>query len=212
MPLGTNVHNAYRLPNTTNLHLHGGHISGMDPGDNVKVEIAPGQQHTYEYTFPKNHMPGTSWYHPHFHGSTSIQTGMGVAGMVIVEDPPGYVPAQIAQLPEINLMIQHLNLDELSTYANVSGFEWWQADSDATVYGNASSSTGNTNLMLINMQYIVSTNSSQRRRRSNTHEPETPILNSNPFRPILDYLYLVPLVVILHLLLSSFLSLIYIAD
>ena len=45
-----------------------------------------------------------------------------------------------------------------------------------------------------------------------THEPETPILNSNPFRPILDYLYLVPLVVILHLLLSSFLSLIYIAD
>jgi FtsP/CotA-like multicopper oxidase with cupredoxin domain len=98
-------------------------------------------------------MPGTAWYHPHFHGSTAIQTGQGAAGMLIVDDPPGYLPKQIEDMEEINLMIQHLNIDELKKFANTSGFEWWIGDS-SIVYGNATTETGNTNMMLLNMQYI----------------------------------------------------------
>jgi len=156
-PMGNNIHNNYRLPNVTNIHLHGGHISGNSPGDDVKVEVNPGEEHSYYYEFPTNHMPGTSWYHPHFHGSTSLQTGQGAAGMLIVEDPPGYLPTQVENMPDINLMIQHMDLPALEKSAHESGALWWldsQGTNSTIVYGNATSDTGNTNLMLVNMQYI----------------------------------------------------------
>jgi FtsP/CotA-like multicopper oxidase with cupredoxin domain/peroxiredoxin len=34
---------------------------------------------------PKNHPPGTHWYHPHKHGSVAIQVSSGMAGALIVE-------------------------------------------------------------------------------------------------------------------------------
>ena len=68
-PLGNEVNNEYRLPNTTNLHLHGSHISPKSPGDNVKLFIQPQEEYKFEYEFPLNHAPGTYWYHPHLHGS-----------------------------------------------------------------------------------------------------------------------------------------------
>jgi len=168
-PLGNNVPNSYRLPNTTNLHIHGGHISGMPPGDDVTLTIDPGQKHKYFYEFNRNHMPGTHWYHPHFHGSVSLQTGSGVASMFIVEDPPGYLPKQIEDLPEIHMMIQQLDFELLtgtmfnnntsskaSSPAGVpigsAGALYW-GDSGQNVKHTKAVST-NTDTFLINMQYI----------------------------------------------------------
>lgn len=151
--LGTDEYNQFRLPNTTSLHLHGMHISGGRPGDEVDVVIEPGEEHRYYYEINPNHSPGTNWYHPHFHGSTTLQTGQGVAGMIIVEDPPGYLPSQIEGMPELPMMFQHMDIEKLVESANISGTELW-VDENAVRYGNATTETGNTNLLLVNMQYI----------------------------------------------------------
>ena len=58
-PLGHYGHNQYQLPNTTNIHLHGPHISGMSPGDDIFVRVDPGENFTYQYIFGEDHMPGT---------------------------------------------------------------------------------------------------------------------------------------------------------
>ncbi|EOD37432.1 hypothetical protein EMIHUDRAFT_454914 [Emiliania huxleyi CCMP1516] len=82
----TNYQHDYQA---TNLHTHGLHISGEDPADNVFRRVAPGDNHTYTYVIPEDHMPGTHWYHPHFHGPTGIQAGGGAVGLLIVEDVVG---------------------------------------------------------------------------------------------------------------------------
>ena len=66
----TNQTNAYKDPNTTNIHTHGLHIGGIDPGDDVFIRIDPGQSHTYIYNIICKHSGGLHWYHPHHHGST----------------------------------------------------------------------------------------------------------------------------------------------
>jgi FtsP/CotA-like multicopper oxidase with cupredoxin domain len=86
----------YANPNSTNLHTHGLHIDSHEPGDNVlDVEINPGDSYTYTYHIPGHHMEGTYWYHPHLHGSSTVQTGGGVAGYIIV-DP---LPAKLSRYP-----------------------------------------------------------------------------------------------------------------
>ena len=48
----------------------------------------------YSYKIPETHLPGTHWFHPHKHGSTSTQVENGLAGtMVIMEaDTDAIVP------------------------------------------------------------------------------------------------------------------------
>lgn len=76
--------------NSTNLHTHG---LWVDPGknangtlsDNVFEAIKPGEKSNYEFQIDQNHPAGTYWYHPHLHGSTSIQVLGGMAGALIIE-------------------------------------------------------------------------------------------------------------------------------
>ena len=46
---------------------------------------------------------GTHWYHPHRHGSTALQVGGGLVGLLIVDDAPGEVPHYIAAMDEVVL-------------------------------------------------------------------------------------------------------------
>ncbi|MGH8565183.1 MAG: multicopper oxidase family protein [Gammaproteobacteria bacterium] len=92
--------------NTTNLHFHGTHVSPQAPQDYVLLELAPagtpaGQAgHTrnpgvstsgqYQYAvnpFPSNQAEGTHWYHPHKHGSVSLQLLNGMGGALLIEGP-----------------------------------------------------------------------------------------------------------------------------
>ena len=68
------------------------------------------------YTIPCDHAGGTFWYHPHHHGSTSLQMGGGAMGALIIEDRADVhgIPDQIADMPEMVLTIQEMN-PELST-------------------------------------------------------------------------------------------------
>ena len=59
--------------------------------------------------------------HPHFHGSTALQTGQGVAGMLIIDEDDDYnVPNEIKNMPEKNLLFQNINVPHLRDAAVVS--------------------------------------------------------------------------------------------
>lgn len=73
-----------RLTQPTNLHFHGLHIPPTGNGDNVFLDIPPGEGQTYEFQIPQNHPAGTFWYHPHYHGLVAEQLFGGLAGLFVV--------------------------------------------------------------------------------------------------------------------------------
>jgi FtsP/CotA-like multicopper oxidase with cupredoxin domain len=78
---------ANRLGASTNLHVHGLHVSPEGNGDNTFVTVAPGEAFDYEYRLPDDHPPGVYWYHPHHHGTVADQVFGGLYGAIVVEDP-----------------------------------------------------------------------------------------------------------------------------
>ncbi|WP_299425348.1 multicopper oxidase family protein [uncultured Meiothermus sp.] len=90
------------LPEVTNLHLHGLHVS---PGvDDPLAEVQPGESRLYEFTLPKG-SAGTFWYHPHIHGKVAEQLFAGLAGFLIVEGPPDSMP-ELAEAEEQLLVLK----------------------------------------------------------------------------------------------------------
>lgn len=118
-------HNSFHGENVTNLHTHGLHVSptvdstGAFDADNVFLKVVPLDQEfdcwddatyrngktDYRFELPADHPPGTHWYHAHKHGSTARQVVGGLAGPLIVKDPPGWMPDYIANAPERIFMI-----------------------------------------------------------------------------------------------------------
>jgi FtsP/CotA-like multicopper oxidase with cupredoxin domain len=72
------------LPEPTNLHFHGLHVSPRANGDNVFVHVAPGATFQYRVELPRDHDPGLYWFHPHAHGLVSRQIIAGLSGAIIV--------------------------------------------------------------------------------------------------------------------------------
>eukprot|EP00940_MAST-03C_sp_MAST-3C-sp2_P001757 g1757.t1 len=108
--------NWFKLPNTTNIHMHGLHVSPKQ-ADNVFAEIGPGESRAYRYEIPEDHPFGTFWYHPHVHGSSSLQQSGGMAGVIIVD--PGEkenIPADLAAMEEEVLLFQHLCFRDLGKF------------------------------------------------------------------------------------------------
>lgn len=93
--------------NCTNLHTHGMHVSPSGNADNILVVVPPvpyknskssslsPNPRQIKIEIPKNHSPGTYWYHPHVHGSTGVQVGSGMEGAIIVEDDLEKTPKAI---------------------------------------------------------------------------------------------------------------------
>ncbi|MGB3207519.1 MAG: DUF4114 domain-containing protein [Crinalium sp.] len=71
----------------SNFHGHGLHVSPVGKGDNVLVEVKPGESQNINIAIPDNQTIGTDWYHPHLHGQTTVQLGSGLAGQLIVAAP-----------------------------------------------------------------------------------------------------------------------------
>lgn len=80
--------------NTTNLHTHGLHVSPLPPSDDIFLRLEPGLSTDICIDIPDFHAPGTYWYHAHKHGSTAIQLVNGLAGALIIEDPPSVGPVE----------------------------------------------------------------------------------------------------------------------
>ncbi|HVF58464.1 MAG TPA: multicopper oxidase domain-containing protein [Thermoanaerobaculia bacterium] len=91
--------NCFHGNNVTNLHLHGTHVSPQPHQDFVLLNLFPpgsqgvpsgdnyavGDYQVDVNPFPWNQAPGTHWYHPHKHGSTSLQVMGGQAGALIIQ-------------------------------------------------------------------------------------------------------------------------------
>jgi FtsP/CotA-like multicopper oxidase with cupredoxin domain len=81
-----------KLPEHTNLHTHGWHVSPRSPSDNVYLHIHPGQTYRYSYRLPKDMAPGTYWYHSHAHPLSEPQVLAGLSGAIIVDGLTKYLP------------------------------------------------------------------------------------------------------------------------
>ena len=100
--------------NTTNLHLHGSHVSPSGIADNVMRSMLPGQSYDIEIAIPADHTAGTLWYHPHHHGSADIQIASGMAGAVIIEGDFDGVP-EIAAARERLMVLGEVVFDAFGT-------------------------------------------------------------------------------------------------
>ena len=99
---GDRIEIAYRnaLPtsdamgNATNLHFHGLVVAPQAPGDETLQTLAmPGQTLHYVVAIPKTQQPGLYWYHPHAHGNTFRQVGLGgMSGAIVVEGLAAQAP------------------------------------------------------------------------------------------------------------------------
>merc|ERR1719424_1138512 len=102
-----------------NLYTHGLHVSPLAPGDEiVKTKVLPNQTHQYIYNIPDDHMGGTHWYHPHWHGAVTIQTNFGAAGMIIVEDAVNQLPAEVAIVEDYIVATFNVDFDDITKITN----------------------------------------------------------------------------------------------
>jgi FtsP/CotA-like multicopper oxidase with cupredoxin domain len=99
-----------RLPELTNLHLHGLHVSPTGNADNVFLEIPPGESQIYEFSIPRDHRGGTYWYHPHVHHLIARQVWAGLAGLLIVRGELDDIP-EIRDANEEFLVLKDFGLD-----------------------------------------------------------------------------------------------------
>ena len=107
MPLDTDLPHHF---NTTNLHVHGMHVSPSGDADNVLRSMEPGQSYDVAIAVPADHTRGTYWYHPHHHGSADVQISSGMAGALIVEGDFADV-AEIADAAERVLILNEVMFD-----------------------------------------------------------------------------------------------------
>jgi len=76
-------------PEIANLHTHGLHVSPIANGDNVLLEIMPGESNEYSIQLPPDHLQGLYWYHPHKHGTVNDQIFKGLSGLIVIGRPDG---------------------------------------------------------------------------------------------------------------------------
>jgi FtsP/CotA-like multicopper oxidase with cupredoxin domain len=96
--------------NSTNIHPHGLHVSPAHDGDNVFRIARPGETIRYIFDIPFDHPPGTSWMHPHYHGSSALQTAYAMAMPIVVRDPENSFSEPLARALDIVLMAQNVNV------------------------------------------------------------------------------------------------------
>ncbi|CAM9559981.1 unnamed protein product, partial [Heterosigma akashiwo] len=98
--------NTFSHPNSTNLHVHGLHISSESGYDDILgVTIGPGESHNYTYPIVCDHMGGLFFYHTHHHGSVALQTGGGAFGPLVIEENTP-VPAWLSTM-DTHYIVMH---------------------------------------------------------------------------------------------------------
>lgn len=103
--LTVSLHN--RLPQPTNLHFHGLHVSPQGHGDNVFVHVGPGQSFEYRIQIPHDHDSGLYWFHPHAHGFVSQQIIAGLSGAIILEGIARQYPL-LRNMKERVMLLKHI--------------------------------------------------------------------------------------------------------
>lgn len=89
-----------RLPEATNLHTHGWHVSPKNNSDNVYLHIHPGETYHYGYRLPKDLNPGTYWYHSHAHPMSEPQVFAGLSGAIVIDGLERHLPAGLRHITQ----------------------------------------------------------------------------------------------------------------
>ncbi len=108
--LRVTIHN--ELDTSTNLHVHGLHVSPLGNSDNVFTNILPGTTSEYVYQIPADHPEGLFWYHPHVHHQVDEQVVMGLSGLLIVERDEGAIP-ELAGMEQKYMSIRNVPLNAI---------------------------------------------------------------------------------------------------
>jgi len=95
----------------TNFHFHGYHGSPLANGDNMHIEIQPGETFAYSMTIPQTQPPGLYWYHTHIHHKAEDQINKGLSGAIIVEGITSRVP-ETQGLKERLLVLKTFSIPE----------------------------------------------------------------------------------------------------
>jgi FtsP/CotA-like multicopper oxidase with cupredoxin domain len=93
----------------TNLHTHGLHVSPRQPGDDVLLNIKPGETYKYRYKLPKDHPAGTYWYHAHRHMLSDNQVFGGLFGMLVIRGDYDELPG-VRGLQEHALVMDQMQI------------------------------------------------------------------------------------------------------
>lgn len=88
------------LPEITNMHFHGLHVSPSGISDNVFIIIEPGATQDYVVEIPENHPVGTFWYHSHAHPYTEAQVMGGLGGLIVIDGLQELLPAELQGITE----------------------------------------------------------------------------------------------------------------
>jgi len=140
----------------TNLHTHGLHVSSSshlttrfpDVADDTATKIPPGHEVKYHIKLPEEHFPGTFLYHAHAEHSTGLQAGGGAFGLLIVEDPPGFLPEVYANMEERHVIFQVVgNLKSIIKMSEEGQVSVWE-----DVYEKSGMNEGSY-FFLVNGQY-----------------------------------------------------------
>ncbi|MFL5345066.1 MAG: multicopper oxidase family protein [Hyalangium sp.] len=134
--------------NTTNLHVHGLEVVphlfepvGTEDPSARMIAIEPGSQKDYTFELPDDHPTGLYWYHPHHHGSTAVQVGNGMAGLIIVKGAIDEVP-EIAAAKDCPIAVQDVGLFESQSQPGVWSYDPPQNAIWDTFAGTASVKNG----------------------------------------------------------------------
>ena len=147
-------HNVPHGFDATNLHVHGldviPHIFepiGTSDPMAPQIVVGPGETKDYVFEIPPDHPPGFDFYHPHKHGSTSVQLVSGLAGGLIVRGAIDEVP-EIKAAREIPLVVQDIGLfpsetdPDLWTYEPVQNAVWQTFGGYVTIKGERTNLRG----------------------------------------------------------------------
>jgi FtsP/CotA-like multicopper oxidase with cupredoxin domain len=88
------------LPNPTNLHFHGLHVSPRGESDNIFRTVKPGDTARYVVDIPADHPTGTFWYHPHQHHFALEQVFGGMSGVMVIDGLREHLPPALQGIDE----------------------------------------------------------------------------------------------------------------
>jgi len=96
----------------------------------------------YQYKIPDIHLPGSHWFHPHKHGSTSSQVENGMAGSLVIQEAPNNAivsgfPSQEARTQWEQAHDSVLMIQEIANYGVQQGQGNGQGNQPGIQGGNA---------------------------------------------------------------------------
>jgi len=124
------------VPEDTNLHTHGLHVTPLGNSDNVFLLIPPGESNEFRVQLPADHPQGLYWYHPHHHGFVDDEIFKGMSGLIVIGRPDGGAP-ELNGLTQRLLALQNVQIvnGSIPLPSSVSGSEIPAGDQIYTVNG-----------------------------------------------------------------------------